>query len=207
MSNQTHAGAVATLSPATVIVLLQLSTLASALAAYWLFPAAMHGINAIVAELQGARGPGAGTMAVLFLLYWLLGVIWTAPYWLAPVLAFLLPLLCVYPLLRRDPVGVQATLRQFVAPPTTNAASKADAANEQGRHVSAVFFVSLIWPGVFYALTRVMGDGPWLAFSGWWWWLCLCFYLFVLVLLAILTMERLHALADRRARMAAVAAS
>ena len=206
MSNNLATPTSNTLSPTTVIVLLQLSTLASALTAYWFFPAAMHGINDIVAQLNGARGPGAGTMAALFLLYWLFGVVWTAPYWLAPVLAFLLPLLAVYPLLRRDPVGVQATLRQFVAPPTAKDGKVSVAGAEQGRHVSAVFFVSLIWPALFYGLTRLMGKGPWLAFGGWWWWLCLCFYLFVLVLLAIFTMEWLHALAERRARATAVAA-
>ncbi|MFZ5842388.1 MAG: hypothetical protein ACOY3E_05740 [Pseudomonadota bacterium] len=195
-----------TLSPATVIVLLQLSTVASALAAYWFFPAARHGIKDLVAQLNGVRGPGAGTMAALVLLYWLFGVIWTAPYWLAPVLVFLLPLLAVYPLLRRDPASVQATLRQFVAPPTAKDRKLSVAGTEQGRHVSALFFVSLIWPALFYGLTRLMGKGPWLAFGGWWWWLCLCVYLFVLVLLALCTMEALHALAERRARATVAAA-
>lgn len=189
------------LSPATVIVLLQLSTLASVLAVYWLCPLAMHSINEMLASLRDARGPDALTMLMVYVLYWLFGVLWTLPYWLAPVLAFLLPLLTIYPLLRRDPVGVHATLRQFVAPPVdAKAPIPANSTDGlDGRHASVVFFVSLVWPGMFFLLIQLIGKGPWLAFSGWWLLVCAALYWFVLVLLAILTMAALMQMAARHA--------
>lgn len=190
-----------TLSPATVIVLIQLSTLASALAVYWFCPPAMHSIREMLAPLKEARGPDGMTMLVVYLLYWLFGMLWTLPYWLAPLLAFLLPLLAIYPLLRRDPVAVHATLRQFVAPPVDAKASvvTASAPTGDGRHASAVFFVSLVWPTLFYVLIQLIGKGPWLAFSGWWLLVCAVLYWFLLVLLAIFAIARLHASAARRA--------